>query len=100
MKVSFVYDDGYLIQLQFAFRRSLRNGVPLHGKRGFVWQDFIGEESPELHGIAADSVRFHFQVHPHIRIIITVVGTSVSSDFSQLPGPIIITHTTFLLVIF
>ena len=38
MKVSFVYDDGYVIQLQFAFRSSLRNGVPcmerevLHGK--------------------------------------------------------------------
>ena len=30
---------------------------------------------------------------------ITVVGTSVSSDISQLPGPIIITHTIFLVVI-
>ena len=41
MKVSFVYNDGYLIQLQFAFRRSLRNSVPLHGKRNFVWQAFV-----------------------------------------------------------
>ena len=78
MNVSFVYDDGYLIQLHFAFRRSLRNGVPLHGKRSFVWQDFFGERALKLHGITADSVRFDFQVHPHIRIIITVVRTSVS----------------------
>ena len=44
MKVRFVYDDGYVIQLQFAFRRSLRNGVPLHGKISFVWQAFWRRE--------------------------------------------------------
>ena len=44
MKVSFVYDDGYVIQLQFAFRRSLRNGIPLHRKRSFVWQAFWRRE--------------------------------------------------------
>ena len=75
MKVGFVYDDGYLIQLQFSFRRSLRNGFPLHGKRSFVGQDFLEKRALKLHGI--DSIRFHFHVHPHIRIVITVVGTSV-----------------------
>ena len=42
--VSFVYDDCHVIQLQFAFRRSLRNGVPLHGKGSFVWQSFLRRE--------------------------------------------------------
>ena len=51
MKVSFVYDDGYLIQLQFAFRRSLRNSVPLHAKRNFVWQAFLEKRALELHGM-------------------------------------------------
>ena len=51
MKVSFVYDDGYLIQLQFAFRRCLRNSVPLHGKRNFVWQAFVEKRALELHGM-------------------------------------------------
>ena len=46
MKVSFVYDDGYLIQLHFAFRRSLRSSVHLHGKRNFCMASFSGEESP------------------------------------------------------
>ena len=36
----------YLVQLQFAFKRSLKNGVPLHGKRNFALQVFFGEESP------------------------------------------------------
>ena len=51
MKVSFVYDDGYLIQLQFAFRRSLRNRVPLHGKRTFVWQASLEKGAVEFHGM-------------------------------------------------
>ena len=32
MKLSFVHYDSYVIQLQFALRRSLKNGVPLHGE--------------------------------------------------------------------
>ena len=32
MKLSLIHYDGCVIQLQFAFRRSLRNGVPLHGE--------------------------------------------------------------------
>ena len=51
VNVSFVYNDGYLIQLQFAFRRSLRNCVPLHGKRNFVWQAFMEKRALELHGM-------------------------------------------------
>ena len=48
-----VYEDEYLIQLQFAPRRSLRNGVPLHGKRNFVWQAFFEKRAFELHGMAS-----------------------------------------------
>ena len=78
MKFSFVYDDDYLIQLQFASRRSLRNDVPLHGKRNFVWQAFLEKRALELHGMVQTASGSVFQVHPHIRIIITVVGTSGS----------------------
>ena len=42
--LSFVHYDGYVIQLQFAFRRSLRNGVPCMEK--FCMASFFGEESP------------------------------------------------------
>ena len=59
MKVSFVYDDGYVIQLQFAFRSSLRNVVPLHGKRSFIWQAFLEKRALELHGMVQTAkVRF------------------------------------------
>ena len=78
MKVSFVYDDGYLIQLQFAFRRSLRNSVLLHGKRNFVWQAFLEKRALEFHGMVQAARGSVFQVHPHIRTIITVVRTLVS----------------------
>ena len=60
MKVSFVYDDGYLIQLHFAFRRSLRNSVPLHGKRNVSMASFSGEGSPWTSGHGAGRVRFGF----------------------------------------
>ena len=51
MKVSFVYGDGYLIQLHFIFRRFLRNSVPLHGKINFVWEAFLEKKGLELHGM-------------------------------------------------
>ena len=51
MKVSFVYDDGHLIQPQFAFRKSLRSSVLLHGKRNFVWQAFVEKRALKLHGM-------------------------------------------------
>ena len=76
MKVRFVYDNDHVIQLQFAFRRSLRNDVPLHEKRSFVWQAFLETRALETHSMVQTGLIF--QVHPHIRIIITVVGTSVS----------------------
>ena len=77
IKVSFVYDDGYVIQLQFAFRRSLRNIVPCM-EREVLYGKLFWEESPWTSGHSSDSEGSIFQVHPHMRIIIKVVGTSVS----------------------
>ena len=65
-------------KFHFAFRRSLRNSVPLHGKRNFVWQAFLEKKALELHGMVQAAWGSVFQVYPHIRIIITVVRTSVS----------------------
>ena len=59
MKVSFVYDDGYVIQLQVTFRIYLQNGVPLHGKRSSVWQPFLEKGALEIHGMVKTAkVRF------------------------------------------
>ena len=78
MKISFVYDDDYVIQLQFAFRRSLRNGVPHAWKDKFCIGSFFGEESHWASRHGADSVRFDFPGSSPYLIIIMVVGTSAS----------------------
>ena len=70
MKVSFIYDNGFLIQLRFAFRRCLKAGVSFHGKKKLQRANYSRQQSLEPQGMTQAWHKFR---------IFTVISIAKSS---------------------